>query len=225
MKLRWWLLPILSFAVCGAIIYTMFPRSGEAVFKDNFKNGINPAWSPKTPDKWKLAEEGKSRFYQLIEPGEHDAGFMRPTEYSLVEHLVYTDFTLKCKLRCDAPVERRYRDAVIVFGYQDDTHFYYVHFSNISDDLHNGIILVNGDHRRRLNANTPEPTLTDREFHKAKLKRDTVTGDIKVYFDGKLIMEALDTTFIAGKVGVGSFDDAGSFDDVSVKGKIVVKAP
>jgi len=194
-----------------------------ATFRDNFKKGINPVWSAKTPDKWELAEEGGKSFYQLKEPGDYDTGIVRPAEYSLVDHLTYTDFTFKCKLRCDAPVERRYRDVVIIFGYQDDTHFYYVHFSNISDDLHNGIMLVNGDRRRKLNTDTPKPTLTDVDFHKAKVKRNAATGDIKVYFDGKLVMEAQDRTFTAGKVGVGSLDDVGSFDDVYVKGRTLVK--
>jgi hypothetical protein len=205
-------------------MYIMWPRSGVVVFKDKFKKGISAAWSPRTPEKWELAKEEKSSFYRLKEPGDHNGGIVRPAEYSLMGY-TFMDFTLKCKLRCDAPVERRYRDVVIIFGYQDDRHFYYVHFSNISDDLHNGVILVDGDHRRKLNRDRPKPTLTDQDFHKVKVKRDTTIGDIEVYFDGKLVMEAQDRTFTEGKVGVGSFDDTGSFDDVYVKGKIPVETP
>ncbi|MFC1713357.1 hypothetical protein ACFL6S_06810 [Candidatus Poribacteria bacterium] len=219
------ILPILLFAVCAVIVYMQWPRSGVATFKDKFRKSINPAWSPKTADKWELAKEDRKSLYQLKEPGEYDPGVVRPAEYSLISHITYTDFTFKCKLRCDAPVERRYRDLVIIFGYQDDTHFYYVHFSNISDDLHNGIMLVDGDRRRKLNIDVPKPTLTDMDFHKVKVKRDIATGDIAVYFDGKLMMEAQDKTFMVGKVGVGSMDDVGSFDDVYVKGKILVGAP
>ena len=200
----------------------VWPRSGVAVFRDNFRKGIKAGWSPKTPEKWELDAEG---FYRLKEPGEHDGGIVRPAEYSLVDHITCADFTFKCRLRCDAPVDRRYRDVVILFGYQDDVHFYYAHFSNISDNLHNGIILVDGDHRRRLSTYIPRPTLIDEEFHEVKIKRDTITGDIKVYFDGKLVMEAQDRTFIYGKIGVGSLDDVGSFDDVYVKGKIAVGTP
>ncbi len=177
MRLRWLILLILLLVVLGgAIIYMVWPRSDVAVFKDNFKKGVRAGWSPKTPGKWDRGTEGKSSFYRLKEPGEHDGGLVRPTEYSLVDHIVYRDFTFKCKLRCDAPMDRRYRDVVIIFGYQDDTHFYYAHFSNISDNLHNGIILVDGDHRRRLSTHIPKPTLTDAEFHKVKIKRNTNTG-------------------------------------------------
>ena len=45
-------------------------------------------------------------------------------------------------------------------------------------------------------------------------------GTIKVYFDDMKtpILEAKDTTFGAGQVGFGSFDDTARFDDVVVEG-------
>lgn len=205
-------IPVISLFACG-----------ERTFKDNFQDGINPGWSPKTQVKWELAREDEKGFYRLKEPGQHNEGIIRPAEYSLVKNLVFTDFTLKCKIRCDAPLDVRYRDAVIIFGYQDDAHFYYVQFSNISDDLHNTIMMVVGDYRKRINTNIPERTLTDLSFHDVKVKRKK--EKIEVYFDGKLIMGSEDKTFPAGKVGIGSFDDVGSFDDFYVKGKVVRVVP
>jgi len=224
-KLRWLILPVLSLAIFVVVLILVWPRSDVVTFKDKFKEGIKRGWLPKTPEKWELVQEGKNGFYRLKEPGDYSDGVMRPAEYSLVGHVVYTDFKFKCKLRCDAPIERRYRDVVVIFGYQDDTHFYYVHFSNINDDLHNGIMLVNGDHRRKLNMDMEEPTLTDLEFHKVSVKRKVKTGDIEVHLDGKLVMKAQDATFTEGKVGIGSFDDIGSFDNVWVKGRIVLGTP
>ena len=224
MKLLRLIIPIPVLIVVIVLLIVLWP-SGEVTFKDNFKKRIKPEWSPRTPDKWALAKEGRNGFYRLKTPGAHDEGVSRPTEYSLVDDFIYTDFTLKCKIRCDAPAELRYRDAVIIFGYQDDTHFYYVHFSNISDDLHNAIMLVNGDYRQKLNKDVPEPTLVDLDFHKVRLKRNTESGDVEVYFDGNLVMKAQDKTFTEGKVGLGSFDDVASFDDVNIKGKIIGEAP
>ena len=207
----------LSFVILSAILLSGCSRT----FKDNFNKGIKPAWSPKTPEKWELGREGKDGFYRLKEPGKHDNGVRRPSEYSLIEGFIYTDFTFKCKLKCDSPTYRRYRDVVIIFGYQDDTHFYYVHFSNIGDDLHNAIMIVNGDYRRKLGKDVPEPTLIDLDFHKVMIKRSIKTGDIEVYFDEKMVMKAQDMTFTSGKIGVGSFDDMGSFDDIHIRGSVV----
>jgi hypothetical protein len=219
LKLRSFILLILLIAIFAALAVMVFLTAFSGTFRDDFDREIKPAWSPKTPDKWGIGTEGENSFYRLKEPGEYDDGISRPTEYSLLGDRVYTDFTFKCKVKCDAPTYQRYRDVVVIFGYQDDTHFYYAHFSNISDDLHNAIMLVDGDYRQKLNEDLPEPTLTDLEFHEVKVRRKVKTGDIEVHFDGKLVMEANDMTFTSGKIGVGSFDDTGGFDDVYVKGK------
>jgi len=190
-------------------------------FHDDFQNGIKSQWIPRTPEKWELARDGENSYYRLKEPGEQVVGVSRPSEYSLMGDYIYGDFTIKCKIRCDTPVEARYRDVVIIFGYQDDTHFYYVQFSNISDDLHNAIILVNGEYRMRLNKDIPEPTLKDDAFHDIEVKRER--EKIRVYYDTKLLMQAEDNTFPSGKLGIGSYDDIASFDDVKVVGKSPVE--
>ena len=223
MKLLKLIVPIILFILIAVFLIFLGPIRGIVTFRDRFKKGINPAWAPKTPEKWELASESKNSFYRLKEPGEYGEGVTRPAEYSLVNDFIYTDFTLKCKIRCDASLSLRYRDVVIIFGYQDDRHFYYAHFSNISDDLHNAIMLVNGDYRQRLNERVPEPMLTDLDFHDVRLRRKA-TGDIQVYFDERLVMAAHDTTFTKGKVGIGSFDDVASFDDVKIRGKAVKPA-
>ncbi len=64
MRLRWLILLILLLAICGGITYMVWPRSGVAVFRDSFGKGIKAGWSPKTPEKWELDEEG---FYRLKE--------------------------------------------------------------------------------------------------------------------------------------------------------------
>ena len=221
MKPRKLIIPILFLAIFIALLIAFVIRGGSGNFRDDFDKGIKSQWSPKTPEKWGLGKEGKNSFYRLKEPGTADSGVSRPTEYSLIGDRIYTNFTFECKVKCDVPTYQRYRDVVIIFGYQDDTHFYYAHFSNISDSLHNAIMIVNGDYRRKLSAGIPEPTLTDLEFHQVKVKRDIKSGDIEAYFDGKLVMKAQDMTFTAGKVGLGSFDDVASFDDVRVEGDVL----
>jgi hypothetical protein len=47
------------------------------------------------------------------------------------------------------------------------------------------------------------------------------TGRIAVYFDDleTPLMEATDTTFTSGRVGIGSFDDMNDFTQVKVSGR------
>jgi hypothetical protein len=112
---------------------------------------------------------------------------------------------------------------VIVFHYQDPTHFYYVHFSASSDDLHNIIGLVNGKDRVKINlepAGKSVARLTDRRFHDFKVTYNAETGEIEAFLDDLKapILTALDKTLSHGLIGVGSFDDTGSFDDIKLWG-------
>jgi hypothetical protein len=114
---------------------------------------------------------------------------------------------------------------VIVFHYQDPTHFYYAHFAAISDQVHNIIGLVNGKDRVKINRKPPGqsiPGLKDMKFHDFKVIYDAETGEIKAYLDDMTtpILTANDKTLSHGFVGVGSFDDTGSYDDIKLWGKI-----
>jgi acetyl esterase/lipase len=57
-----------------------------------------------------------------------------------------------------------------------------------------------------------------------KLIRRASTGEITVYFDDfdRPIMQATDTTFGAGRIGIGSFDDQDEFDDIRL---VAIKTP
>ncbi|HOK10501.1 MAG TPA: hypothetical protein PLJ10_12690, partial [Candidatus Hydrogenedens sp.] len=51
-----------------------------------------------------------------------------------------------------------------------------------------------------------------------KIVRDTKTGKIEVYYDDmdKPIMVAEDKTFLKGRIGLGTFDDTGCFDNLQI---------
>jgi len=127
-------------------------------------------------------------------------------------------------MKCDADPANTNRDMVVIFHYQDPTHFYYVHFSASSDGLHNIIGLVNGKDRVKISQEAPgesEFRLTDMEYHDFKVTYSALNGEIRAYMDDMItpILTANDKTLGYGLVGVGSFDDTGSFDDIILWGK------
>jgi hypothetical protein len=54
-----------------------------------------------------------------------------------------------------------------------------------------------------------------------RIVRHTASGTIEVFFNDmrKPIMRAVDTTFGAGGIGFGTFDDTGHIDDVMIWGR------
>ncbi len=191
---------------------------------ENFEDGEAQGLAPNIPENWSTTEEHENKFYQLTAPGPQ--GEVRaPTSWSLLKEFDVSSFIFTGRLRCASPVDNPHRDMVVVFHYQDPTHFYYVHFSASSDDLHNIIGLVNGTDRVKINlepAGQSEARLTDRQFHLFKVSYNAETGEIKAYLDDMRtpILTAQEKTLDHGLVGVGSFDDTGAFDDLKLWGEI-----
>jgi hypothetical protein len=84
---------------------------------------------------------------------------------------------------------------------------------------------VNGKDRVKINHEPPghsKALVDDLRFHDFKVTCNAETGKIRVYLDGitSPILTATDKTLGHGKVGLGSFDDTGSFDDIKLWGKI-----
>jgi len=194
------------------------------LFSDDFEDGQAQEWEPNDPGNWQIGEEWGTQCYQLTAPGTQ--GEVRaPTSWSLLKDFDVSCFIFTGRLKCKSSIDNPHRDMVIVFHYQDPTHFYYVHFSASSDENHNIIGLVDGKDRVKINHELPEGSdarLTDMGFHDFKVSYNAETGEIKAYLDDMKtpILTATDRTFGHGRVGVGSFDDTGSFDDIELWGKI-----
>jgi hypothetical protein len=111
-------------------------------------------------------------------------------------------------------------DLLLAAGWQSPTRHYYVHLSGVRDDVHNGIFIVHDADRRRIDDRSDRPALTDRTWHTARLVRTASTGRLEVFVDGETapIMTATDRTISSGRLGVGSFDDAGAFRGIHVQG-------
>jgi len=189
----------------------------------DFENGAE-GLVPKVEGSWQVAEEDGSMVYQLLTPGEF--GEIRaPTAWSVVPDFPVGSFVFSGRLKCHTDPEVAVRDMLVLFHYQDPTHFYYVHFAASSDQVHNIIGLVNGADRVKINrepAGESTFRLTDAGWHDFKVTFDSGTGEIQAFLDNMEtpILTATDTTLPSGLIGVGSFDDTGSFDDLMLWGDV-----
>jgi hypothetical protein len=217
------LVSLVSFAALSAARPFQSVPDFPLLFASDFENGRADGWAPNAPDRWRVAHEDGSFVYQLIAPGE--PGPVRaPTSWSVIEGLDVGSFVFTGRLKCKTDPANNKRDMCVFFHFQDPTHFYYVHFSASSDEVHNIIGLVNGADRVKINREPAGKSvfrLTDLRFHEFKVISDAATGEINAYLDdmGTPILTAVDKTFTHGRVGVGSFDDTGSFDDLKVWGE------
>jgi len=197
------------------------------LFSEDFEDGDAGRWMHNFPSNWEVYQEADSFVYKLITPGK--PGRIRaPYSWSIIKDFDLNGFTFQGKLRSDEDTDNPYRDVVILFNFQDPEHFYYVHFSAISDEVHNIIGLVNGQDRVKINLESPDKSkalLVDSRFHDFKVTYNAMNGEVKAYLDDMdtPILTAVDKTLDHGAVGVGSFDDTASFDEINLWGNIYKK--
>lgn len=189
----------------------------------DFEDARAQGWEPNIPEHWRIVHKEDSMVYELNAPG-WQGKFRAPTSWSVLSEHEVTSFVFTGSLKCNADTTNKHRDLCIFFHFKDPTHFYYVHFSAISDNAHNIIGLVNGADRIKINRELQGESafrLTDKEWHTFKVTYDASSEEIKAYLDDMKtpILTAQDNTFTHGLVGVGSFDDTGYFDDITLNGK------
>lgn len=197
--------------------------------EETFELSEGENWLFRTPALWQVVEDGGRRFLRMAEPPPRAMlpGVRRVQEYAVFAPYEFRSFTLSCRLRVDRDPGTPFRDACILFGRQDDTHYYYAHLAGFSDSVHNTLMRVDGATRRRLlpESHLPPPVLTDHEWHKVDVLRNADTGAIQVFIDAfdpetaTPYFEITDRTYEWGFIAVGSFDDFASFDHILIEGQ------
>jgi hypothetical protein len=187
---------------------------------EDFEPGKADAWEPSDPAAWKVdVRDGNHFLCEFVKLSNFKPAYRSPLNRALLKDLVVGDFVFETRLQSTIP-DYPHRDLCLFFGYQDDSHLYYAHLGKRTDDAANQIHIVNGAPRRKITTKTTAGTPWDDAWHTARVVRKVSTGLIEVYFDDLKtpIMTAEDKTFTRGRVGVGSFDDTGNFDDVRLWG-------
>lgn len=104
-------------------------------------------------------------------------------------------------------------DVCFVYGYQDDRHYYYVMFNRFLNDTR---VYKVRDLERILVGDLGIFVIPDNADHTVRLLRSG--GNLQVFWDGVLLgTVANDAEYGAGGIGLGSYNDAGIFDEICVK--------
>ncbi|QGJ70822.1 Signal peptide protein [Planctomycetales bacterium 10988] len=218
-----WLSCCAALACLGGTLTVSAADPGKklpVVFEDDFEQGA-AHWTPTDSKVWEVTKlEDGNHVYNLKERrGSYKPPQRSPYTIALRENVIVGEFVLDVKVKSTIE-DYGHRDLCLFFGYQDPSHFYYVHFGKEMDDHANQIFIVNDAPRTKISTKTTEGTPWTDEWHHLRVVRRTNNGVIRVYFDDmkKPAMVAKDKTFTWGKIGVGSFDDIGYFDDLVLRG-------
>ncbi|MEX0585050.1 MAG: hypothetical protein WD176_00295 [Pirellulales bacterium] len=195
------------------------PDQWPVVFADDFESGAISQWMATDPQAWRLAAEREQHFLQQFAASRVQNAVRSPFNRAIVSGLVVGDFQLDVDVRSTAR-DYPHRDVCLFFGYQDPTHFYYVHLGQRADDHANQIFIVHEAPRVKISTRSTEGTPWNSDWHHVRIIRHAESGEIAVYFNDlqEPVMTASDKTFAWGTFGVGTFDDTADFDNVLLRG-------
>ena len=189
------------------------------VFEADFEDGKLDTWQATDDNAWKLEQRLSGKVLALHKQSDYKPQVRSPLNINLIRDINVGSFVLELKMLSTVK-DYAHRDLCLFFGHQDPSHFYYVHIANKSDPHSNSIFLVDGKPRVSIAKMRTEGTKWDDKWHTVRLLRDVEKGTIEVFVDDMAnpIMTAVDNHFKWGKIGVGSFDDTGRFDDIRLWG-------
>jgi hypothetical protein len=219
-----WLKVLVFVGILPGMLMAQEATELPLVLQEDFEKGIE-RWEPKDAKQWQAKKTEQGQVFSLFEKaGKYKPPFRSPVNIALLKDVTVGDFQFTAKVLSTHP-DYGHRDSVIVFGYQDPAHFYYVHLASKADDHANQIFIVNGAARKKISLTTTTGTKWDDQWHTLRVRRDVKAGTIEIYFDDltKPVMTAKDDTFQWGQVGIGSFDDTSDWDNLELRGTVVKK--
>jgi hypothetical protein len=157
--------------------------------------------------------------YVLSDPD--DGGEELPNANLAVAGPVVTgDFTLTALASATA-TDSPFNDFSVVFGYRDPESYWFVSFSEGNDPNTSGVFRVEGGVRREL-VDITSPVVAGAVY---PVRVERQGSALRVFRGGEQVAAVTDTVSADGRVGFGSRNDGGTFDELVVTGPVPVPAP
>ncbi len=190
------------------------------LFQADFENGDLGGWDFTDKNAWQIRSIDGNHVLDQHQASKYEPKVRSPFNIALMPKVETGDFVLDLKVRSTTR-DYGHRDLCVFFGHQDPSHFYYVHLGKAADEHANSIFLVNDQPRVSIAEDRTKGTPWTDGWHHVRIVRKVDDGLIQVFFDdmNKPAMTAHDKTFTHGRMGVGSFDDTGLFDEIRVWGR------
>ena len=202
-------------ASSGGGFYIEFRRNGApdcAVNIGSVSGNASVITACPTPITWAANDKALSVVLDVLnslsEPVENNNFASRFFNYAR-----YGDFDLTVQARSPENFSANSgADFCFVYGFQDESHYYYVMFNHSANDTR--VFKIKGSARTEI-GNLGAFIIPDNNFHEVRLRRSG--SQLEVFFDNTLLGAGNDAEYGEGGMGPGSFNDMASFDDFCIK--------
>jgi len=222
-----------EFAAMPPAVKTMPLVTMPLVFEDSFEKGMSH-WvttdvGQPTP-VWHIQStvDGRVNSYlRVTGKSSYKPPYRSPHSIALLKDIVVRSFELTTKVQNTNVEAGPHRDLCFFWGYQDPAHFYYAHLGAKPDPYSSQIFVVNGADRKMITTTESAGIPWTEGWHQVKVVHNSEDGLMQVFFDDMQspVFSARDTTFRSGRIGLGTFDDNGNFDEVKLSGELLQSNP
>jgi len=196
-----------------AVLLTSFALRGNDII-----DAFGYKWTVPNASDWKVERDADITVLRLLTPRGPLPGPRRPMQFALAETPTFQHVVV------DLDVKPVGRSVMLVYAYRDNAHFDYAHLSvdrAIIEPHHNGIFHVYGGERVRISTEEGRSAfVASKQWYHVRLTYSGDAGTIQVTVNEQSVpaLHAVDLSLRAGRVGVGSFDEAGEFKNIKIQG-------
>jgi hypothetical protein len=173
--------------------------------------------------QWRWHDDGNRPALELLGKSDYAPPFRSPHSLAILQGLAFGDFDLEVDL-LQTSREYGHRDLCLVFGFQSPSRFGYVHLATTPDPHAHNVFVVDEAPRRAV-APTPVRGVDWGQgvWRHVRVERRLADDAVRVYWDHapEPILVATATGLDWGQIGLGSFDDAGRFANLTVRAPAV----
>lgn len=172
---------------------------------------LGKKWSVRNAADWKAGAET----LELAVPSGPGTP-RRPHQFAILDDGPYEAVTI------EVDVKRIGKSLLLVYAYQDEGHYNYVHISvddPAKQPVHNGIFHVFGGERVRISPLEGGPgALPTDDWTHVKITWSGKTGEVVCHANGKTsgALRGIDLSLKHGKIGLGSFNETGAFRNLKI---------
>ena len=174
-------------------------------------------WSVPFEADWATQTEQSQTTLKLLIPRSQTKP-RRPIQFALAETEPFE------RVEIEAEVMPLQTSLILIYAWQDEAHFNYVHLSSDTGNdqpVHNGVFHVFGADRMRISSLAGPAALPEtKKWYRVKLVYDVDTGEVNTTVNGSPnpALHAIDLSLGPGRIGLGSFTETAFFRNVTIKG-------
>jgi len=183
----------------------------DALLSDDFEDLSADGWDFSNASNWQVVEDyGDYALYQGNTRINAVDDYLN--EAAIYSKKTYSTITFTAAVRTAENIESNPEaDFGLIFHYQDQNNFYYVSFNAKENET---VLLLRRYGEDHVLARCATPQIDHPYYFTVSVKLDN--GKIEITSHDIKIFQYFDDTFVRGKIGVGTKDDAVYFDDIIV---------